>query len=265
MARIRSSSAVGVVSLFPFLSILACVIGALTLIISALSLSQVNAGREDADLARAEDYVALDNSLEKKREQIAELEKAAGRDNVQLAELRKLKGEQARLRAELENLEKSRDKRLALAAAAEASKAKLDNVTAGGKAIALEVVATEKMLAGLEAEAKSERRVQILPSRGTSRIAPSFVEVAKAGLVLHTRSASIDVERGKIGSDTNLKKLIDATARAERGTLVLLLRPDSYATYAAFRNVARAKGWPYAKLPLLTAGPVDLKLFNIDR
>lgn len=265
MARIRSNSAMGAVSLFPFLSILACVIGALTLIISALSLSQVNAGREDADLARAEDYVALDNALQEKREQIAQLEKAAGRDNAQLAELRKLKGDEGRLRAELDALAKSRERRLALAAAAEASKAELDNVTAGGQAIALEIAKTEKQLAALEADAKGERRVQILPSRGTSRIAPSFVEVAKAGLVLHTRSASVEVERGKIGSDANLKKLVDATARAERGTLVLLLRPDGLPTYAAFRNVARAKGWPYAKLPLLTAGPVDLKLFNIDR
>jgi len=29
--------------------------------------------------------------------------------------------------------------------------------------------------------------------------------------------------------------------------------------------VARREGWPYAKLPLLSEGPVDLKLFNIQR
>jgi len=265
MARIRSSPAANGVSLFPFLSILACVIGALTLIISALSLSQVSAGRENADIARAEDFVVLQNALESKQREIAKLQEQAERENAELARMRKLEAEEKRLRSEVEALKKTRDERLTLAAEAEARRVEIDNLTAGGQALVEEIATTEKELAGLEKEATSERRVQILPSRGTSRIAPSFVEVAKDGLVLHTRSRSIEVARAKIATDPNLKKLIDATQRAERGTIVLLLRPDGYPTYSTFRAAARQRGWPYAKLPLLTAGPVDLKLFNIER
>jgi predicted RNase H-like nuclease (RuvC/YqgF family) len=265
MARIQTSSATNTVSLFPFLSILACVIGALTLIISSLSLSQVSAGRENKDIARAEDYVALQNTLAARREEIATLQEEAERDNAELARMRELQAEEQALRSRVEALQQTREQRLALAAEAEARQAAIDNLTAGGQALAEEIAAAEKELAGLEKDASAEQRVQILPSRGTSRIAPSFVEVAKDGLVLHTRSRSIAVARGAIASDANLKKLVDATLRAERGTLVLLLRPDGYPTYSAFRGIARQKGWPYAKLPLLTAGPVDLKLFNIER
>ena len=141
----------------------------------------------------------------------------------------------------------------------------IDNLAAGGKALKKQVTESSKQLDGFKKDSGSSPRVQILPSRGTSRIAPAFVEIAKGGVILHTRSRSIEIERGKIATDVNLRKLVAATKRAERGTIVLLLRPEGYPTYSAFRATARREGWPYAKLPLLTAGPVDLKLFNIQR
>ncbi len=265
MARVRSTSAANSISLFPFLSILACVIGSLTLIISALSIAQIAVGREDADVARAEDYVALENEVEKDRAELEKLREETALENKELAGLRKLQAEAAAMRKELGELEKTRAERAKLATQAKAVAVEIANLAAGGSSLSEQIAAMEKKRIALEDEAGAERRVQILPSRGISRIAPSFVEVAKDGLVLHTRSASIKVERGKIATDPNLKKLVAATQRAERGTLVLLLRPDGYSTYSTFRGVARSKGWPYAKLPLITTGPIDLKLFNIDR
>jgi hypothetical protein len=265
MARIQRASAVEAVSLFPFLSILACVIGALTLIISSLSLSQVSAGRQDEDVARAEDYVALQNSLIIKKQDLGELDKLSQANKAHLMALRKLEAEEKSLRLELKELKQSRDKRLALTAESDAIKVEIDNLVAGGQAFKKQVTESRKQLDGLKKDSGSSPRVQILPSRGTSRIAPAFVEIAKGGVILHTRSRSIEIERGKIGTDVNLRKLVAATKRAERGTIVLLLRSEGYPTYSAFRATARREGWPYAKLPLLTVGPVDLKLFNIQR
>ncbi len=265
MARIEKAPAANVVSLFPFLSILACVIGALTLIISSLSLSQVSEGRQDKDIARAEDYVTLQKSLVAKQENLRDLERQSKLKNEHLLELRQLEAEEKKLVAELKGLEKSQDKRLALDEESDALQLELDNVVAGRKKVEEQVAESLKQLALLKKDSASDARVQILPSRGTSRIAPAFVEIAKAGMVLHTRSRSIEVERGKMGTDVNLRKLVDATQRAARGTIVLLLRPDGYPTYSTFRSVARKEGWTYAKLPLLSEGPVDLKLFNIQR
>lgn len=265
MARIEKSPAANVVSLFPFLSILACVIGALTLIISSLSLSQVSEGRQDKDIARAEDYVTLQNSLIAKQEHLGDRERQLKAKNESLIQLRKLEAEEKMLVAELKGLEQSRDKRLALTRESDAVQLELDNVVTGRQNMEKQVAQSLKQLALLKKDSALDARVQILPSRGTSRIVPAFVEIAKGGIVLHTRSRSIEVERGKMGADVNLRKLVDATQRAARGTIVLLLRPDGYPTYSAFRAVARREGWPYAKLPLLSEGPVDLKLFNIQR
>jgi hypothetical protein len=265
MARIAKSPEANAVSLFPFLSILACVIGALTLIISSLSLSQVSEGRQDEDIARAEDYVALQNSLVTKQKKLGDLERQSKANNENLIQFRKLEIEEKSLVAELKGLEQSRDKRLVLAGESDAIQLELDNAVAGRQNMEQQVARSLKQLALLKKSSGLDARVQILPSRGTSRIAPAFVEIAQGGIVLHTRSRSIEVERGKMGADVNLGKLVAATRRAERGTIVLLLRPDGYPTYSAFRAMARKEGWPYAKLPLLTKGPVDLKLFNIQR
>jgi len=265
MARIQKSPAENAVSLFPFLSILACVIGALTLIISSLSLSQVNEGRQDKDIARAEDYVALEKSLLAKKKNLEVKKTQSKAENDKLQQFRELEAESKKLDRALKALEQSRDKRLELTSRSAAQQVELENMIASKDEIEKQVAKSMKRVAVLEKKARSEARVQILPSRGTSRIAPAFVEIAKDGLVLHTRSRSVEIERGKVAADVNLRKLVNATKRVDRGTIVLLLRPDSYPTYAAFRSVARREGWPYAKLPLLTKGPVDLKLFNIQR
>ena len=265
MARIEKSPAANVVSLFPFLSILACVIGALTLIISSLSLSQINEGRQDKDIARAEDYVVLQKSLLAKKETLKDKQAQSKADNNKFQQFRELEAERKKLKAELEVLEQSRDQRLELASLSVSLQLDLDNTVASRQDLEKKVAQSMKQVSAMKEKAGSEVRVQILPSRGTSRIAPAFVEIAKDGLLLHTSSRSVEVERGKIATDVNLGKLVNATKRVDRGTIVLLLRPDSYPTYAAFRSVARREGWPYAKLPLLTKGPVDLKLFNIQR
>ncbi len=265
MARPRSSPAANAVSLFPFLSILACVIGALTLIISALSMAQIAAGREDEDVKRAEDYVALQNRLADDRERLEKLRAEASGGAAQQAELARLKSDAARMRSELDELEKSETERQKLETRAEELAAQIDNLATGDAAMAEQIAAAESQLAALEEREREGRRVQILPSRGVSRIAPAFVEVAEAGLVLHTRTRSVEVARAAIATDENLRKLVEFAGRVERGTLVLLLRPEGHATYAAFRTVAQREGWPYAKLPIPAPGPIDLKLFNIDR
>ena len=80
MAR-RKKDAGGAVSLFPFLSILVCVIGCLTMIIVVVQLMAMNRveGREPEEVERAKDYIELEKEqieqgedIEKRR---ADLEK----------------------------------------------------------------------------------------------------------------------------------------------------------------------------------------------
>ena len=90
MAR-RGRSAGPEVSLFPFLSILACLIGSLTVLIVALSVSEILQGRKDEGVARAEDYVALGRRLAEREEEIARRQEELRRTDaavVELAEIR---------------------------------------------------------------------------------------------------------------------------------------------------------------------------------
>ena len=66
----RSRNSGTEISLFPFLSILACLIGSLTLIITILSLSQILNQKEDTYVQRAEEMAKLENLEESIQQQI---------------------------------------------------------------------------------------------------------------------------------------------------------------------------------------------------
>ena len=78
----RADSEESAVSLFPFLSILACVIGSLTLMITALALTGMNTGpaggREESEVRRAEEYMVLQREIEECQAKIDALSKATG-------------------------------------------------------------------------------------------------------------------------------------------------------------------------------------------
>ena len=93
MARRRRSEEVSI-SLFPFLSILACVIGVLTLVIMSLSLSQIAQGRENADVARAEERASVKKRIEAMLAQIDKL----GKDKTAAMKKIKLETEVAALK-----------------------------------------------------------------------------------------------------------------------------------------------------------------------
>ena len=68
------------VSLFPFLSILACLIGVLTFIITAVAISQMDQSEDIAAVERTEKYAPLVAQLEQDK---AELEKLEAKQNAQ--------------------------------------------------------------------------------------------------------------------------------------------------------------------------------------
>ena len=155
MAR-RKKSDEETVSLFPFLSILACVIGALTLIISSLSLSQVNEGRQDKDIARAEDYVALEKSLLAKKKTLELKRTQSKAENDRLQRFRELEAESKKLDREIKTLEQSRDKRLELTARSTAQQVELEKLIAAKNEIKKQVAQSMQQLAVLKKKAGSE-------------------------------------------------------------------------------------------------------------
>ena len=74
MAKPRADSGAEV-SLFPFLSILACIIGCLTMVIVALSIIQMNQrdAKDPGDVQRAKDYLLIEKEKEADAKKISEL------------------------------------------------------------------------------------------------------------------------------------------------------------------------------------------------
>jgi hypothetical protein len=254
MARRRRPEEVSI-SLFPFLSILACVIGVLTLVIMSLSLSQIAQGHENEDVARAEEGAALKKRIAAMREQIEEL----GKDKVAVLEKIKLEAQVAALKDEVppaddDALEEKIAKLDRMIAAQTLAKQKLDE----------EQKAREDELAKFEA-LKKKPKVLIQPSGGSSKIRPQFVEVRKEGVVIHAISKSIPIKLADLSKNADYKKLVDyVQAGEDKGrTIVFLIRQDALGVFARARDVALAGGASIAKLPLLGEGPVDLAAFGI--
>ncbi|MEM7394085.1 MAG: hypothetical protein AAF492_17230, partial [Verrucomicrobiota bacterium] len=108
MAR-RAAQTAPDVSLFPFLSILACIIGALTLMITALSMSQLQSGRDPKDIARAGAFVEMQAKLDEEKllvdqmkEQLASdlgLKKQLEQQRHEVAQLKKALADSTRTEA----------------------------------------------------------------------------------------------------------------------------------------------------------------------
>lgn len=249
------------ISLFPFLSILACTIGVLTLVIMSLSLSQIAKGRENEDVARAEEGAAIKKRIAEMRDEISELGKSQSLavKKIELeAELAKLEDdldspgdtpEEPEVQSKLAEVEKSIAARQREKQELEEKKRKL-----------------EDELARFE-ELKKKPKVLIQPSGGSSKIRPQFVEVRKDGIVIHAVSKSIPVKLAQLATNADYKTLVNyVKAGEERGrTIVFLIRQDALGVYHRAREVALAGGASVAKLPLLGEGPVDLAAFGIKR
>ena len=99
MARGRASAGPEI-SLFPFLSILACLIGSLTILIVALSVSEVLQGRKDETVARAEDFVALEKEVRERDEEIAKREEELRKTNAAAVDMAELEPRVAKVKAD---------------------------------------------------------------------------------------------------------------------------------------------------------------------
>lgn len=260
MARRRRSQEI-TISLFPFLSILACVIGVLTLVIMSLSLSQIAQGRENKGVVRAEEGAALKKRIAGMRRELEVL----GKDKVAALQKIKLETEVADLKnavatAPENHAEEELEKKLAeterMIAEENVAKRKLDE----------KQKELENELARFE-ELKKKPKVLIQPSGGNSNIRPQFVEVRKEGIVIHAVSKSIPVGIAELAGDADYKKVIDYVKAGEKNgrTIVFLIRQDALGTYHRARDIALAGGANTAKLPLLGEGAVDLAAFGIKR
>ena len=266
------------VSLFPFLSILACIIGILVLMIASITLSQIGrdepaaadnsaAAKQAAEAARqrVEQYKAARATLQVDRKQLKDLREAAERAQVVRSLLEELRVEHQALRAQQQPSEDERRR-----AEEELAKlqAELDRLAAEIARLEQQLKPLQDQKAKLTAELDQrkappeEAQVRILPSGSGVDLNATFVECAAASVVLYGGPEPIRIPTGQLGGSGEYRQLLDRVKQTEKGTVIFLVRPDGVASYNAARGLARSSYVTNGKLAIAGQGELDLSVFQ---
>jgi hypothetical protein len=245
------------VSLFPFLDILACVIGNLILIITTVVLEQMDT-KPIAEAARIDDVRA---------EAAAEAARAE-RLERQLADLRAQTGAVSReadaARARIQAAEaKAREAQATLTEAAKPVPAPQPPPDSRPRLVAeTQQLSAEakKLQADIAARQKPpQQMIAILPSgSATGPKRGVFVEVTKDRLNVFEQGRSWQVPAAKITSDPQFRKLLEATKADKNAIVTFLVRADGLGTLAAAQQAAQAVGARTGRVPLPGSGSLDL-------
>lgn len=252
------------VSLFPFLDIMACLIGILVLLITAVVLAQISqnveevAGQRSAAEAQrmAHRYRQLAQQVDADREKLEELQE-------QLREAEEVKAELEQVLAQLEQLETEQEEQI------EQQRELLAEKREELEQLELQIAELREQQSELlaqmaELETVPDPHVRIVPSGTGYHLTPTFIECTGDSLVVHRDGQLEPVElpvRGLSSNETFLA-LLERVREQPRGTIVFLLRPDGIATYNTAHNLARRNYVPNGKLAVAGYGEIDLSLFQ---
>ena len=252
------------VSLFPFLSIIACLIGVLTVMISTLTLAQM----DTKDIAVIEAWERTQKELSQSDVEIeqltASIAKQLGPDGPGIrkglverqALLDKLLKQQKELQ---ETIAKQKPQEVIIPTIDESLRETAASMQA-------ELEEENKKIAQLKIDRKerkvaSEAKVVVLPSGSGVRLTPHFVECAKGSIVMHTIDPPKLLRAADMVTDKDFIALLQTVANGTDDSVIFLIRSDGLATYRAAKKLCTDQDIRNGKLPAAGAGTIDLSRF----
>jgi hypothetical protein len=268
-ARSRSDPEI---SLFPFLSILVCIIGALMILILALTLAQGMLGdrREIVEVKRATEADQLLKEAAARAEELKQWSVEKEKGDAVTKELGTKKERFVVLTDKIEGVEEEKRKvEFAQAAAQkelENMLKQIEMIKSEKGPIEAEVERLRAQLAARKDSAKAQPKLVVRGS-GSGAIATNtplyFVECNGSGVIVHHRVKPLHFSTGSIGLDPAYDDFLRHVASTPKAMIVFLIREDGLNSYN------RAAGWAenrynvkHGKLPLPGQGAVDLSLFQ---
>jgi len=274
MAQRRESSG-DEVSLFPFLSILACLIGALVLIIVVLVVAQAGKaeGRTPDEIRMAQDFQRMKKELEERKkldvilkEKLAELEKLQKQiDETQqrYIKLRKLLDSSKEIQEQNKEISQKLQK-------------ELDDLLTEIDGLKIQQTNTKKEIAALMEEMKKR---QVSPDK---KIPPVVVQPSGSGMTDETKVYFVECSSGSLKvlgawgedyrlgatasivvADVNYNHFLTEVAKNKNALILFLIRDDGQGAYNT--GAGRAEN-DYnirtGKLPIPGRGVLDLALFD---
>jgi hypothetical protein len=243
-------------SLFPFLSVLACVIGTLTLLIAALAIGQVAESLLDAE-ANPDHAAVLEAEravLRASQATLADAERVAEELDAAAAELRALgvqpdQSESARKRA----VEKRRSAaQLAkLVRRLEKESNQLDGTIHG---VEIELVSDKS--------SDENRPIRILPHGSARPLQPFFVECRAEGVRVYQKNLrdSLYYARESLDDVSRFRAFLQRVRSVREGTVIFLIRPDGVDSYIWASGQSGRLYVRHAKLPLPGQGDLEFAL-----
>ena len=261
------------VSLFPFLSIIAAVIGVLTLMIAAVTLGQMNQGDVKEAMANAIAMDRLQKELAGLEDLVEKLNVRIDKDQAALlADAKERQNELVKTRAELDALVKELSATQERAAELKEIKIVIPEVPKSERESLADIKAKQAMLnerlAALRIQLEKrinppdEAEVSVLPGGTGLSFTPHFVECTASAIVLHDEAKPITIRREAIGADAKFTGLLETVVNANNHSIVFLVRSDSLATYRAAKRLCDQNGVRNGKLPAVGNGRLDFSHFR---
>jgi len=256
------------VSLFPFLDIMASLIGILVLLITAATLAQIGQTVEDtADAqavakakARIVQYRAVKKRLTTDTREQQRLQELVEQAETARKELEQLQAEAARLEAERTDAQQMKEKLPPLQAEAERLQKLIEEAEPKLEELQKQLAEFRTLLANRKEAGQQE--IQIMPSGSGYDLTPTFVECSANSVVLHDRPEPLRIPIGQLSSHEAFSNLLNNVKQQPKGTVVFLVRPDGASTYQTARSIARGRYVTNGKLAVAGQGKLDLSLFQ---
>jgi hypothetical protein len=257
------------VSLFPFMSILACLIGILTLMISvSMIANQKQVGMTEGELRFAQENKRIKALIVKKKKELEDANKATEKNRNASIDLQKLLEMLAKLKAELAELDNSK------LASPEEIQSAIDAYKAETLAIQKEQPALQRLinellakLAALKEKPVPKESVKIQPPALGMGVPRNlfFVECNSTGIVLRgPDDTETPISKAAIKDNAEYGLFLEKVKKTSDAMILFLVRKrgvDSY-NWAA----ARAENdfeIRTSRLPVPNEGKIDLSLFRL--
>ena len=270
MARRRNNNEEAV-SLFPFMSILACLIGILTLMISLSMQMKQNEtqGSTEQEKALAQENRDLKKLAEISKAAISKAEEMLKKENFASSQLAELKDKKIVLKEKFDELSKAKDLDKTDAArqkTIELLRAEITALINSRPPLVKRQEELEKELAARKNPPAKVESVVVKSSGSGVRMAARifFVECNSTGLVIIGRGdGDKAVATGAIANSTDYGSFLEEVKRTRDSMVLFLVRKEGHAAYAWAAGIADSKFEVRSgKIPIPNNGKIDLSLFK---
>ena len=244
-------------SLFPFLSVLACLIGTLALMIASLAIGQVAEG-----LMRSEEEPSDIEQLDAQRAELRVLEQQFEAFEHLEAELAAAQAELRALGVRPDQNEAERRRQVQIRRQSAQLAASLLRLAQQNEGLQASVEGLEVALVNNRPGSSGGRPIRILPHGSARPLRPYFVECREDGVRVHHESLdeSTYLARGSIDDVARFRAFLQRARNTLDGTVIFLIRPNGVGTYEWASEMSGRLFVRQAKLPLPGQGTLEFAL-----